>query len=432
MKIPGGTNIFANSAASNIYVNTNPLLTSSQAFAGLPASNNYAAQAIINLMFSWAEFYQKNFAVLPQYGLPQIPASAQLSQFLATGPGSIQYQDNVQTFPIQTTTKPGPGDMTNALQFATLAWKAMWLFSQDTFMNAVDLQTRAYSATGLTLSSDPQYGSGLKVLSGASPDLIAQLQKLPNGGVGTPVRAPNLPPPTGVAANVIQQIVGNQIILQSPASGPGDLNTKYQFFILGGNGNPSPPAIQPSSQLIQTIFGDNIGDFANIPGSVDWAGNTLYGTSQQATDNRQNVTNTVIIPMMYGSTVALPPGTAYPVPPTPGNPTNSILAQYNVDPLVWLIHNGANWANGMPITAYGFSVDDAVGNITVPGSNAFQIAIGGSNGLTNDYPLYQTFAQSDGTQCRRRQLEWVQGWCGDRLGNIEREQPERRYQLRGN
>src|SRR5262249_26319524 len=152
----------------------------------------------------------------------------------ATGPGSIQDQDNVQTFPIQYTTKPGPADLQHALSFATLVWEAMWVFSQDQYKNpmnpqaspTVDLQQRAFTATGLTLVNNPDWGSGLNAISvpttGPTKDLITNLMKQNNGGIGMPVRAPNVPPPNpGVSANVI---IGfdtsngkNLIHLQQPA-----------------------------------------------------------------------------------------------------------------------------------------------------------------------------------------------------------------------
>jgi hypothetical protein len=76
--------------------------------------------------------------------------------------------------------------------------------------------------------------------------------------------------------------------------------------------------------------------------------------------------------------------------PTPGDPTTSGVAKYNLDPLVWLIHEASNWPPGdNPVVAYAFSVDDGIGNITVNGVDDFQVTVGGVNGLNNPKTLGQ-------------------------------------------
>jgi hypothetical protein len=70
IKIPGGANLFAESASTSIYkVNPSdpdtPSLTSSQQTSVTnPANNNYAAQEITDLFFGWAKFYEDHKAQL--------------------------------------------------------------------------------------------------------------------------------------------------------------------------------------------------------------------------------------------------------------------------------------------------------------------------------------------------------------------------------
>ncbi len=103
----------------------------------------------------------------------------------------------------------------------------------------------------------------------------------------------------------------------------------------------------------------------------------------------------MIIPLLHGV-----PSPTYPTKdwyPTPGNPQTKSDAKYNLDPLVWLIHwqeplapatpQTNNWPPGhTPVLAYAFSVDDGIGNILVNDADAFQVAVGGKDGLNNTYP----------------------------------------------
>jgi hypothetical protein len=53
--------------------------------------------------------------------------------------------------------------------------------------------------------------------------------------------------------------------------------------------------------------------------------------------------------------------------------------KYNLDPFVWFVHKALNMG------AYGFSIDDDIGNVQVGGSNVI-VTIGGAGGLPNDNP----------------------------------------------
>jgi hypothetical protein len=202
------------------------------------------------------------------------------------------------------------------------------------------------------------------------------------------VIAPNL-----VAGANIYAIEGDNLILSQPVNNVANPNNTYKFY-----DNPAKPGqgkIQAASQLVASIIGDVVSHFADIPGSTDWRGRPLSKSDDPKVNevrdaNRQHVTNTVIIPLLYGSpTTQTPP---YATPPQPGNPKTIFAAQYDLDPLVWFVHEGKNWpatVNGKTthrsIAAYAFSVDDGVGNITVNKSTAFEVAVGGYGGLTNTY-----------------------------------------------
>ncbi len=148
IKIPGGYNILELSAATSAYNINSPMLTSSQQTSVTPAANNnYAAQAITDLFFSWAKFYQQMWADQAKYHPTgtEIKASPELKQFLSTAADSIQAQDGVQTFPIRYDAT-GKHDLAHAEAFATLVWKAMWAFSSDT--ESVSTAKRFITSTG--------------------------------------------------------------------------------------------------------------------------------------------------------------------------------------------------------------------------------------------------------------------------------------------
>ena len=135
IKIPGGANVFAESAATSIYkVNDaaapSPSLTSSQQTSVTNAANdNYAVQEITDLFFGWADFYEEHQAELgDKYIAPNKELAALLKP--ASDAESIQAQDGIVPFKIRTA-KSGAYDEAHALKFATLVWKAMWIMSKD-------------------------------------------------------------------------------------------------------------------------------------------------------------------------------------------------------------------------------------------------------------------------------------------------------------
>lgn len=66
----------------------------------------------------------------------------------------------------------------------------------------------------------------------------------------------------------------------------------------------------------------------------------------------------------------------YPNPNATVNGQDNPSQKYNLDPIVWFVHQDLGMAG------YGFSIDDDIGNVEVPG-NGFTIAVGGLAGLQN-------------------------------------------------
>ena len=120
-----------------------------------------------------------------------------------------------------------------------------------------------------------------------------------------------------------------------------------------------PPGgdLLPTSKLMQFILGD-------------------VQTNQSVTDE--------VISLMRGV-----PNSSYSSTlwyPTPGDPTTSGLAKYNLNPFVWLVHTPSNWY-GERIYAYAYSVDDAFGNILIDNTSSLLVTVGGPIGLKNTKPF---------------------------------------------
>jgi hypothetical protein len=78
--------------------------------------------------------------------------------------------------------------------------------------------------------------------------------------------------------------------------------------------------------------------------------------------------------------------------PTPGDPTTSGDAKYNLNPYVWLVHTASNWPtmNGTKagrIFAYAYSVDDEYGNVDLEDYKNAIIDVGGNSALDDNTPF---------------------------------------------
>jgi hypothetical protein len=109
-KIPGGNNVFQESANGTSYPTATPYnnLTSSQPTDTLPGTNgNYAVDAIANLWFSWAKYYKT-----------QVNTSATPTPVFA----KLMEATNLKTFDIQT---GDATDVSRARAFSQTVWDVM-------------------------------------------------------------------------------------------------------------------------------------------------------------------------------------------------------------------------------------------------------------------------------------------------------------------
>ncbi len=329
LKIPGGNNLFQQSVSASSYDPNAPMLTSSQQTGVLPGNGgNYAANAITNLFFSWAKFYEEH------------NPGATPTQNLAT----LFNEPNVQTFAIKTS---GPQDLKRAEAFSATVWSVMNAFSQDPLLN---LSPRYVSGAGTTTA-------GSETLSGLPASVVAQLR------VGMPVISggSDLQPRT-----VVYQILSpTSIQLSIPATPSAGSNT-YSFYFTGQASDPPPEAA--TTQLLHSILGDTVSEIPNPP-----------IPPQEITDQ--------VIALMRGVpdiSNKYPESEWY---PHPGDPTTSGDAKYNLNPFVWLVHTGTNWPpSNERIFAYAYSVDDQYGNVLIPGSSNLLVTVGGPNGLADTSP----------------------------------------------
>jgi hypothetical protein len=213
------------------------------------------------------------------------------------------------------------------------------------------------------------------------PNVLKQIEGQTNGPNFTPVVGPDLP-----QRDNIFQIDGNNIILSQAATGTLPATNTYRFYFYPPNA--SQPEIQATSQLVAAILGDSVGELGDI-GAKDW-----NGVSWTSAERRQAFTENVIKPLMYGVTTAADESDKN--IPAPGNPQTDIAAQYNLDPLVWLVHTAADWPNDQRIYAYAFSVDDSYGNVLIPNSSGMEVAVGGATGLTYNAPYVAGLGRSRG------------------------------------
>jgi hypothetical protein len=341
VKIPGGNNLFQESAGASSYDALAAMLSSSQLTGVLPSNGgNYAVNTITNLFFSWAKFYQQNN--------PGAQPTAQLA--------TLMNEPNVQTFPIQTR---GPQDMQQALAFSSTVWAVMNAFSQDPLVN---LSPRYVAGAGTTTANS-------EILDNLPPSVVSQLKAgMPVTSSGSDLQQ----------LTVVYQILGpTSIQLSLPANGSAGSNT-YSFYF-----NGLPPE-QPTTQLLHSILGDTVSEIPNLSNA------------------QQTAITDMVIALMRGVPDL---SNKYPASqwyPTPGDPTTASNAKYNLNPFVWLVHTGTNWppAN-QRIFAYAYSVDDAFGNVLIPGANSLQVSIGGPNGLNDASPYQPSGAAHRGAHAGR-------------------------------
>ena len=348
IKLPGGQNIFKESPGNGSYGTNLGILTSGQAIAGFPGTNDdYAANALTRLWFSWLNYYEKDVLPTIKNPAPSQQPTTQLTtlQTLYNAGGLGDFTFNVPA-----------GDTNYAHQFATTVFTVMNAFSLD---QNIDTRTRFVSSTG---------SSSGDMLTGLNPAIVAQLYAQPNHGTGTVVYSSGTDIPsvaTGATNDVVINVpspTSTSIQIQTPATTNQSGNT-YSFYFVGAT--PPLPAISPLNQFMGFIYGDNDTD-PGIPPSLE-----------------TKITNDVIALMRGVPSRDWPQNdAAHPWYPKPGDPTQATNSKYELNPYVWFLHKSAAGS----IYAYAFSVDDEWGNRQVYGTDKLLVTIGGPIGLIDHNP----------------------------------------------
>jgi hypothetical protein len=160
--------------------------------------------------------------------------------------------------------------------------------------------------------------------------------------------------------------------------------TVYQVmeqFSKDGNivfSNPAQPAVR---SFMHDVIGNTISD---ILSDKTPAGVLLTQEEIAVLQGEPNTDKQALAPGQPA--YSLPLGTdgtygSYPTPAGPSNKAGWAVGKYNLDPMVWFVHQY------LGAFSYAFSVDDSYGNVQVDQSSGFQVAIGGSNGIPNTTPF---------------------------------------------
>jgi hypothetical protein len=239
VKIPGGDNVFAESTNASSYDVLHSNLTSSQLTKFLPSTgDNYAVDAIANLWFSWAEYYQKN-----NPGVQPTPVLQMLMD-----------QPNLNTFPIKTDPNK-PEDLARAKALSQIVWDVMNDFSTDPNLSP--------SSPLLPTSQLLQFilGDNVRDLPGQSPqqaqeitDMVSLLMRgIPNNSYNKSLwyPAPGDPKSDGVAKYNLNPFVW---FVHDPNNWDGQRIYAYAYSVDDEFGNILVPN---TSQLLVTIGGPN-------------------------------------------------------------------------------------------------------------------------------------------------------------------------------
>ena len=237
LKVPGGDNVFAESPNASSYDVLHSNLTSSQMTKVLPSTNgNYAVQAITNLWFSWAKYYEQNN--------PDAKPTAVLQTLLD--------QPNVKTFPIKSDPS-NPQDATRAEEFSAVVWAVMNEFSADPNLdfNKPLLPTSQFLQFILGDNVADLPGLTKEQQQAITDQVILLMRGVPNGDYSPTLwyPAPGNPETTGLAKYNLNPFVW---FVHNPGNWYGQRIYAYAYSVDDAFGNILIPN---TSQLLVTIGG---------------------------------------------------------------------------------------------------------------------------------------------------------------------------------
>ncbi len=288
---------------------------------------DYAATAIMNLWYSWAQYYVSYLNGLNLPSLGTIPGSLNQNILTFTNPTQVLKGQLVPGMAVAATTNPASVPP-KCIILATI------LDSTNTYI------------TGLILS---EVGSGSDSYSFTAPTTLA-IPGYNDPAVGT-LKPPTFPT-TDQTAVQFSQVVYDLLSVMSTI--------------------PNKNAIAPTSvQVLASVIGGTIGFLParnpdpNVPNSVQTT----------VTDMDKSLLRGV--PDFTGglNPVYADPSQWYPDPALPnGEPT---LNAYNLDPMVWFVHEK------LGLSGYGFALDDDTSFVNGNYATKVDVAIGGLGGLQN-------------------------------------------------
>jgi hypothetical protein len=287
---------------------------------------DYAASTIMNLWYSWAQYYVNYVNTLKLPALKPIPGSINQNILTFTSPTQVMAGQLVPGMVVSATNNPGSVPP-KCIILGTI------LDSTKTFI------------TGLILS---EVGSGSDSYSFAAPTMAIPGFNDPAVGTLKPLTFPT----TDQTAVLFSQVVYDLMSVMStipPASPTAPISVQVLGNVIGGNVGKLP-ALNPDP---------------NVPNSV-----------------QTTVTNEVksLLRGVPDFTGALNPAYADPSQwyPDPSMPTGGLnLNAYNLDPMVWFVHEK------LGLSGYGFSLDDDISFVNGNYATKLDVAIGGLGGLQN-------------------------------------------------
>lgn len=318
---------------------------SGKTFAFMRNPSDYAAEAIMNLWYTWANYYVTNNG-----------GTAQSLQ------GFTHDNNKLTLINVPTGLVPGmaigPAGSNGIAPVAGNGITRILGFDPDDATGKTLLMSQLVGSSG-SAGSPNSYDFSLPTM-----DSLQGWNNDPKGFKPTLLTNPAFDPTQGVnplAVPVIKDFAANIYQVMS-----------FMSSIAADPKKTTPYAIQ----LMFNVIGGNIGKVPNIgnvpPGTNPNPAKTLFEVPIR--DKIKSLLRGVTDFTKPNSSMANP---ANWYPPPKDHTGGQEFNVYNLDPFVWLVHQK------LGLSGYGFSLDDDVADIGAGWANKLAVAIGGLNGLPN-------------------------------------------------